>query len=816
MMSPAKKYKNIGLSLSGGFPKAYHVFNHGGVVADIGKTGGIDKFGFIDVRHENGMMFPNRWYSFVLNRDAWHMDRPMYGPAVKFISTTHDGTVFRHAPQEGRILPCGVISCQEDPDFGRNSYDLYLERNRTLRLIVGASSQIFSTFEIAICKYHISGGEYKIRQNQLIEHEYGTEMLPPEELYDSYLKGEPFRNIQGVLEWKDCSFDEKHNVLVCSGMRSFADGGRKPLFLAFGCSEKCVCTETNQNWMLKCSWSGRDKIAVSVAVGEELSELLRRISMTSEEAEERLNQMLEELEAGEKSSPEISIPAIPEASDFARIVKNAQKSITVEDSGKYAAILAASENYGYFIAWDHNYPIRDFITTGDFETAGKLLRYGIDYPHMKTVAFSVSQLILEVSELTAFEGNTDFLRENWTKLKDLFEFLKHYVDGETGMLKSCHCCGVDRPAEIGLSRYFYAACLNSWHYAAGRTMANFACLLGEEETAAEYYERAKKLEKNYPRCFFNRETGALRAAVNDDYSLPAAEVFHNSSSIGLDYPYGEFLLRNCVSGIAEYYRRKLHHPEGYSAIAYDSKSPCEMWRSVYMNQHIGHNTRVSRLNNNVKEALRVAKHYFRKFDEAGVAVETFNIDGFGSDISQWTKWQAFSATGALHCLHQSIAGISWSRGGLVYLPANDDEKITIGNFRFGGSLWHIEEEGSGEFVSSLNLNGIEVTGTMQIPEDTVGKKENRLKIVRSGIPWKKPVLLYAEDLPVKRFRETDAGFSFTVAGSGFIPLKIFARKKPLVLVNGRTVDVEFCPEESIAWADCRIKPEDKVECFAER
>lgn len=811
-MNLTEQYKDTGLKLSNGFPNIYHIFNHGGVIAHIEKNGGIDKFGFIDVRKEGDMIFPNRWYSFMLDNSTWYLERPMYGPAVKFISTAHDGTVFHHMPKDGRILPYGVISSQKDPDFGENSYHLFVERDRTLRLIIKVAPGTFSTFEALLCKYHISDGDYKIRQNQLLDSEYGTAMLSADKLYNSLLNREPFENIQGKLTWEKSYFDADNNALIYPAMRTFEDGKKIPLYMVFGCSEKIQADETVQNWMMKTIWKDKTEIAFSIALGEDLPALLKKVSVSAAEAEEKCRVLIESSAFREKNSPAISIPEIPAAADFARVVQDRQAAITIRDTGKYAAILAASGNFGYFICWDHNYPIRDFITTGDFDTAKQLLRYGLDYPHMKTLAFSVSQLILEVSELIAFEGNCDFLKEYWKKIQELFEFIKCYIDPETGMVRSCHCCGVDNPAEIGLSSTFYAACINAWHYAAARTMANFAMMLGEEEKAAKYYAESEKLKVNYPRYFFNGETGTLRVAVNDDYMLPSSEVYHNSSSIGLDYPYGEFLLRECVPGIAEYYRTKLRHPEGYSAIAYNSQSPCEMWRSVYMNQHIGHNTRVARLNNDVKEAKRVAKHYFQAFEDNATAVETFNIDGMNGDTSQWTKWQAFSATAALHCLHQSIAGIAWSRGGLAYLPADDQQKIELRNFRFDGKVWNISVEGSGRYVRCIRLNEKDFYGSMQVPSDLVCREVNTLEIFRSETPWEKPVLLYATDIPICNVEETESGIAFTVDANAVAPMKFFAPGNAVLSVNGMPVSAEYCSESKTLWIDMQFHKGDRIVC----
>lgn len=808
-----EKYSHIGLKLENGLPEFYHAFNNGAFTADIGRSGGIDRLAFIDIRYADEMMFPNRWYSEMLNRKGWHLGRPMYGPAVKFISTAADGTVFHHAPLNGRKLPYGLITEQNDDLFGRNEYHIFLERDLTLRILASADSGTFATFDIVISKYHFAGGKYMIRQNQLLNHEYGIDMLPENIIDPDYFKNIPFSNVHGEMNWTDFNFDEAANAHVCSAVRKFKDGTERPLYMLFGCSEKCTVIETEQNFILRCQHNYGNKIAASVAIGENLQDLKEKVSLTFEETQKHLELLLENIEAIEKSSPEIYIENHPEISDFARIARTMQQAAVIEDETDYAAILAAFGKFGYFIAWDHNYPIRDFITTGDFKTAQKLIRYGIDYPYMETVPFSVAQLILAVNELTAFSGNCDFLKENYPKLLDMFLYLENFIDREKRMLKTTHCCGVDNPAEIGLSKFFYAACLNSWHYAATYAMANFALIMHDETLAEKFYNQAEKHKESYIRYFYNEKTGTLRAAVNDDFSCPDIEVFHNSSSIGLDYPCGEYLLRKGISSIADYYKTKLRHPDGYSAITYNSDSPCEMWRSVYMNQHIGHNTRIHRLNNDMQEANRVAEHYFKEFEKSLNAIETFNLEGCDGDISQRVNWQSFSCTAALHCIHQTLAGIAWTRGGLVYLPADDSRKISMSGFIFDGRKWNISINGNGSFVNCIKLNGETFKNTMQIPSDLINSKECSLEIIRSAEIPQTPVLLYAVDTKIKNFEVSDKKIRFRIAGDSFGIMKFFAEKTPELTVNGKRIETEYFADNHTLWCNCRFYENDVIECL---
>ena len=90
-------------------------------------------------------------------------------------------------------------------------------------------------------------------------------------------------------------------------------------------------------------------------------------------------------------------------------------------------------------------------------------------------------------------------------------------------------------------------------------------------------------------------------------------VFHNSSSMIVEYPFGHGLARKIIPSTARYQADKLYHSQGHLACAWDSDVYCEMWRYVHMNQHLGHECKLARFAGDSKEAYRVMKHYFAYF-----------------------------------------------------------------------------------------------------------------------------------------------------------------------------------------------------------
>ena len=178
------------------------------------------------------------------------------------------------------------------------------------------------------------------------------------------------------------------------------------------------------------------------------------------------------------------MPRMPAAEEFLSVAPVYQYSLLVAKSEKEAAIQASARNFGYFALWDHIYPIRDFMCAGDTETARKLLRYLMDYPHMRYAVWASMQMILALNENLYFDPDMEFVRGFWTELVRWFRFALTLVDKKTGLLKFTCSMGCDNPLEMGLVPGLnFASCMNGWWYSACRVMENFAIRFDDRKTA---------------------------------------------------------------------------------------------------------------------------------------------------------------------------------------------------------------------------------------------------------------------------------------------------------------------------------------------
>lgn len=369
---------------------------------------------------------------------------------------------------------------------------------------------------------------------------------------------------------------------------------------------------------------------------------------------------------------------------------------------------------------------------------------------------------------------------------------------------------MDNPAEVGLTGLFYASCVNAWWYNACRTLENLALLIGDETIAARALSIIRKLEKSYTHYFYNEKVGYLRSAVDRNLRIPISEVFHNSCTIGLDYPYFRYLLRHELPRIGEYQAKKLYHPWGHTAVSFDSELPCEMWRSVHMNQHLGHETKLARLSGDTTEGFRIMERYLEKFDQYKNAIETFNYDGCSDDVVQCADWQAFSATGAYHAIYQGLAGIAWHRGGLHYLASKDNHEIIIKGFRFNNQVWNLHFHGSGKYVRTFMVNGQKIKGSLQIPVGFSEGNECNWVVERSEIPFDRPTLLQADDAQITVLESAHDLLVLQIKNAVHASSMFYTPNMPEVSVNGKTVVCEYERESNIMWFDHHFQADDLV------
>ena len=243
---------------------------------------------------------------------------------------------------------------------------------------------------------------------------------------------------------------------------------------------------------------------------------------------------------------------------FSRTIGAFERSMTLAETGDQACIRAATHKFGFFAMWDQICPAKCFLLQGDFQTAAKLVRYMVDYPHVATCFWTTTQLVLQAAEVFSFSRDRAWLEEVFPFLERFFRIASQTADPETGFLSVKLPASVDDPAELGVEGLCWAPCVNGWWHGACRALADLALLLDKPALADEATRLAAKIEASYLPVFFDEAEGYLYCAVNPK-TRKGVGIFHNSSTLAMAYPYGARLFQGRLEALAEYQAHCLSH-----------------------------------------------------------------------------------------------------------------------------------------------------------------------------------------------------------------------------------------------------------------
>lgn len=773
----------------------YRSFCAGEFSVLVERFGGIDAISLIDVEEVNGTILPDQNPTPVLTRNAsTSMGRPLFAPAIRFIGRkSNGGTAYFH-PANPETTPYSVNGQSEE-----GSYELFVH-DRCLAVRCGND---FSDFlEIYIGKNHLFNGEFDYYKNQRMAK------VEPQHLTrigESFDLNAPLPNGRAKCEWAaKPEFDGRH--LLFHAVVHYPYGDRKLWLAVTADGEAPVFDEFTDQFRLRFAFSDKLRSITSVtAIGFDREDAITR----AERMLSDFDQLLTEKKSADnnllKQTPQVCIEGLPAAGDFMNDTGYWLNSMLV---GGGVGVRASSFYFGYFPLWDAIWPIREFLWRGQFKEAEKMLAYLLDYPHFEAMPWASLHLILQLYEYFAWCKNPEFLIEYMPRLRRFINVGLRLSDPESGLLASLDNAANDDPGEAGVNGFYCASCINSLWYDALRVMINFAADCGDTATFRLASETVQKIEKSYLPTFFVPEVGYLRLAVDEKLQHYPQDIFQNTSTIGLDYIHGRYLMRSVWKQLAAYQAGELHHPMGHCAVAPDAPVSCEMWRSVHMNQHMAHESKLARLAGYAGETVRMSARYLEVYETYGVAVETFNLCGCKGDESQKANFQAFSSAGACEALRAGVAGIELHRGGWFYTPAADNRDITIRNIQYGNKTFDVMISGSGEFAE-IYADGAALSGTLQIPGEL---REFKLwEIKRSEIP-PRIQLRCAIDLEIRNFRTDDTYLSFTAGNSGIFPILIASMRPLSAKVNGKAVAVEIA-EDCLYWADLALQSGDLVEFF---
>lgn len=756
------------------FPTQYRAFFRGELSFCVERFGGIDTINLLDIREFDGKFYPDRMkFPWLCRNMSSTMGRPLYSPAIQF----RYGRKL-YVPENAKLYPFG---------FKTDSYSM----------VVGNSAASFrfhapekASFSMMISKFHIYEGNLPTLHNQLAVIASGIQLLPDELRGEGFDRNYPFGETDMKIVRKKPVF--KDNMLIFEAVLTFSDHV-KSKFWVVSSDKELKFNEITNNYILS---SDNADIDLGFGFADDLETAIELSGMNFDAV------MAESMEMCE-SALSADIADLPAAADFVKVYPAYQRHLVLAETDSELSIRAAADKFGFFALWDHIYPIRDMLVIGEYGKAKKALRYMMTYPWSETCPWVTLHWGITLAEYLAYTQDYDFLTEAMPFLRESFEFNKRFVNEKTGLLATTLNVGVDCSAEVGITGLFYASCINGWWYDSLRSLENLALYVNDDKLASECREISEKVDEHYQEAFFVPQVGYLRAARKGNGDVPDIEIFQNTHTIGMDYPFGAYLFRKIVKSLSAYQADALYHPMGHCAVAPESDIPCEMWKSVHMNQHLGHECKIARHAGNSAEAERVMAGYLEYFKKYHTAVETFNLAGCTGDTSQLGNWQAFSATAAMQALFSAIGGWEIDRGGWHWVWGGGSESVFK---NINGKDFAVR--GKGAFASGIYVDGKFAAGSMQIPSDIDGR---RICVERTDKKIEHAVLLSAVDAMIKDVKIESGILSFIVCNDVHSAVKCYAPEYAFAAVNGKEVAETYHAGDNTFYFNCVFKAGDRVE-----
>ena len=789
----------LGLRSETGFPYEAYCFTDGQLSLQVEQNGGINELHFLSMRKTAGRVcIETPPLPILSKRHVRNYSYGLYGPVLRFVSTTRAGRNLYHVPDRVLFLPFGFTSSSDR--FGAHmEYDLCM-RDRTVLCTFRNTAKDRRTLDLLLC---LPG---------LAEGDFGSGLAPDEFIEASrlYENGKPVPTPVHYrrLRWSNPELDKTANALIAAGRADrVATNQTDPRLacgesfgLALGADAPLRVARREPDYLLlSLDWAGRDALSVALVLESDRETCVKRLRALWRDPAAPWRAQTRRYAALAASIPEIRIgdsrSEVPRtehtAAKMARTIPLFLNAMRVFESGTQSTVRAATHKFGYFPGWDVQWPARAFLVWGQYDMVRKILNHALDLVGWLEPWFQCEVFVL-LAEYYALTRDRAFLKTAYARARPFYRAI--LASGDRHGFGPCGHYGADNPGQLKHMGTCYTPDSVGWTFQAARAMENLALTLGDADTATRSRDISGRIRAAYLKVFYDTKVGYLASAV-DAKTLQQVDTYQNVSTMAMEAAYGDLLLDSVLPQLAAFQKRELYHPGGRASVPYWNRTD-EMWRSCIMLQHAQHEARTARYGGEPEELLRMWQVYMDLFEKCQLQLETINLCGMpGDPTGQRADWQAFGASAQYLLLLHAVLGLELDYGGLTYIPCDTPVEATVHGLRIGESTWDVTLSGAGAWVESIEVDGIAVHGALKTPSVAVRRGRHTLLIRRGPQPPTGPCLLRAVGAGVTIETATGTRLVAALDGTGRIPVRFYAPRRPRACrVNGSKRTFEWNPD----------------------
>jgi hypothetical protein len=528
--------------------------------------------------------------------------------------------------------------------------------------------------------------------------------------------------------------------------------------------------------------------------------------------------------------PQLEIPEFPAVEEFFRRVPQIVESARVQDFGMTRA---CPGTYYWIWAWDNMVTALAQTHWGDIDNLKRMVDFirahrdrdgsipgrwsrqlePMDSRGIGAMDFLFSELVLS---LYAETNDRMILRGNYTVLHDAF----------TQLQQRSHANGLfptigmypDLPTKMGRDENCYVAIDEGAWYGLCRNLEKIAWLVGDQPTAEKAALQSGKIAENFLATFWDEEKGFICDA-HDHRTGKRNSSYPLFSLLFLESPWGYALLRDKLNSCAQFSSTHLLSERGLALtpawdVNHHSEPAMSAWYphwdfvAIKALAHAGDFQAVRRWLHLVDECYR-RLGYCPEFVTLNVKPE-----------EQWqhhgASWNLNCAAGWYNALLHGLVGLEFDLGGLTCRATAEMPAFRLRQLHFRGGRWQVEKFGNGKFITSLNIDGEEITGTLKVPARFYTSDEHHLRIQYAEKLPQRPMLLelWGAELINVNFANDEA--VFMIHGFGQTDLCFSCPEQDELHFDGSEIDYQWQPETRTARCQFSLTGEYEIRLTKKR
>ena len=355
----------------------------------------------------------------------------------------------------------------------------------------------------------------------------------------------------------------------------------------------------------------------------------------------------------------------------------------------------------------------------------------------------------------------------------------------------------DAPLKLGRSPDSYVSYEIGFYYCVCRMMEILASHAGDLEITQKASHQATHLETAYLEAFFDQDKGFLADALvgpdsqpNGTYPRYALFPMHNS--------FGAWLLRPVMDRLSQFIQKELLKPDGIRMVPdWDAHIDTETVTSACWFLHFDlYCLKVFRRAGDAKailEWLKLANDYF---GQRQVIPELQMLDSSGQAKRTWEGpvgqiWQFFALSGWSRGLLEGVVGLESDIGGLTYIPCDLDMEIELRDFLFRDGSWNLDISGKGKWIGNLSVDQQPIAGSYKLPLKCYTPGNHQLKIVRTEVAPKTPILLEAVGAGINSLQLNKNRLTANLVANNEVNIIFYTPFRPEVNLNGKPMEANW-------------------------